>query len=432
MDFSNNEGFPTYEEILKMKESGVKDVWVVLSERTGIHKEKLRAKFNREKAQRNAYESLLDVEETTEEVVEPVSKIEEKYSYNDNGDVSAVTSQRVIALSEEEKKSPDYVLEAHGFDPKLWVITNANNFWGSPRPKDAGTRTLYQSKISIKPKVEKTNLSLDDIKFFFDNIEEKILLPEFVASDYSRNKSGKTVLINLADAHFGNEDSTYSTKEKVENLVTEIIDRCSQIHVKEIIFVNFGDLIHVDNEAGQTTGLTQVGERGTVYQIWETALVTLIQSLTKLSKIAPVEYIGISGNHDRVNSFTVNKALEYALSNNEDITFDVDFSHRKYRTVGSSLFGFAHGDLPQKNVATLLQREARKEYGESTYAYMLLGHIHHISIKDNDGVIVSSLPSITSTDYWHNAQGYTGNWRGTYVYVVDEGYGIQDTWHIQA
>lgn len=428
--------FPKYEDILKMKESGVKNVWVTLSEQTGINKELLRAKFNREKAQRNAYENLLDVEnpeEESETPTEPASKVEEKYSYDSNGDISAVSSQRIIALSDEEKKSPDYVLEAHGFDPKLWVITNAiNNYWGSPRPKDAGTRHLYQSKISIKPKVEKTNLTIDDVSFFFDTIDKKASLTDFISSEYKKNKSGKTVIINLADAHFGNEDRYYSTRDKVINLVNKVLDRCSNITVKEFMFVNLGDLIHIDNEAGQTTGGTQVGERGTIYQIWDTAVSTLLQSLIMLSKVAPVEYVGIAGNHDKVNSFTANKSLEYALSDNQNITFDVDFSHRKYKTVGSSLFGLAHGDLPQKNVATLLQREARKEYGESTYAYMLLGHIHHISIKDSDGVIVSSLPSITSTDYWHDSQGYTGNWKGSYVYVVDEGYGIEDTWHIQA
>ena len=57
--------FPTYEEVLKLKEEGVKDVWVKLSEKYGKSKDSLRSWFNREKAKRNAYETLLETESET-------------------------------------------------------------------------------------------------------------------------------------------------------------------------------------------------------------------------------------------------------------------------------------------------------------------------------------------------------------------------------
>jgi hypothetical protein len=424
--------FPKYEAILKMKESGVKNVWVMLSEQTGINKEVLRAKFNREKSQRNAYESLLDVENIEDEVEaesEPTSKIEEKYSYDSNGDISAVSSQRIIALSDEEKKSPDYVLEAHGFDPNLWVITNAiNNYWGSPRPKDAGTRTLYQSKISIKPKSDKKEITQEDVSAWFSEIGMIKKLTHNGIIQKKQNGLGKMLLIPLADFHFGNKNPS----SHMNDILAFVMEKFETESYDDIYIVNMGDILHVDGYSGQTTAGTQVGARGAYYDIWNEAVSSIIELIGSLKKLAPVHFSSICGNHDRVSSFTVANAVALYFNNDMDVSFDVSFEERKYFTYGSSVLGFLHGDIPAKNVSTLIQREAREMYGNSEYAYLFLGHLHHISVKDNDGVIVYQLPSPTPTDEWHEQQAYTGTWKGTQCFVIDSGYGVQEIWHIQA
>jgi len=64
-------------------------------------------------------------------------------------------SDRLILISENDSKNPDFLLNAHGYDPEYWVLVNAiSNFWNGMRPKDMGLATLRQSKITVRPKTE--------------------------------------------------------------------------------------------------------------------------------------------------------------------------------------------------------------------------------------------------------------------------------------
>jgi hypothetical protein len=359
------------------------------------------------------------------------NKAEETVSYDDDGKVKYVSSSKIILMTGNNNKNPSFVMKAHGFDPNEWILVSAvSNYWQGMRADDLGAATLYQSKITVKPKFEENRkFTFEDVRTFFSELS----LPKLKLNKVSEKKeiieSSQRLLLNLADAHFGNGEKI---EELVGRLVDEVISRLSNRNFKEIVFINFGDLLHTDNYAGQTTQGTQVGKRGEHPSIWKNATETLILAIEKLSEICPVKYVTICGNHDKVASYTVGQALEYYFKSDLNIEFDTEFEDRKYFVFGNSLVGFCHGDLPNKNVPTLLQREAREQFGKSKYAYMFLGHIHHVSIKDSDGVVVSYLPSITPTDEWHKGMGYTGNWKGTLCHVVDDEKGIVETWHIEA
>lgn len=419
--------YPTYEEVVELKKNETKNIWVYLSQKHNEDKESLRGWFRRESERRTkeAEEILLPIEE-----VDNKTKVEESYSYDDKGKVKFVSSTRVIRMHEEDSKSVEFVLKAHGFNPNEWILVSClNNYWQGLRPNDEGSATLYQSKITVKPKTEISEITFDDIESFFKNFKSENT--SFSDKIYF-SKSKKKLIINIADAHFGNDTDGFSAKESIFKLVGEIKEKSKHLLFEEIILINLGDLLHIDNYAGQTTSGTQVGERGSYYAIWEDALQTMIFAIDELKGISKVKYVSISGNHDKVSSFSIGKAIEYYYKNDLNVSTDCDFQERKYIRIGNSIFGLAHGDLPSKNVPSILQREAREEYGKTKYAYMLLGHVHHVNITDKDGVIVSYLPSITPSDDWHKGQAYTGTWKGTFCYVVDDENGITDTWHISA
>lgn len=425
--------YPTYEEILKMKEDGVKDVWVKLSQKYGKSKDSLRSWFNREREKRKAYETLLDTEELPEDsqVQEKRNIAEDDISYNDNGSLKYVSSVRLIKMHEENSKDSRFVLSAHGFNPDEWILINCkNNYWQGMRAKDAGSATLYQSKITVKPKNENESISIVQIENFFRDFKFEISKP--LSPRKIGGYSNKKLLINLADAHIGNYSDGFSAEQSIRKLIDEVLVKSERMEFNEVILANLGDLLHIDNYAGQTTSGTQVGQRGNYPALWEEALKILIESIEKLKKISKVRFISISGNHDKISSFTIAKSLEYFYKNDLMVETDCDFSERKYIQIGNSLFGFAHGDLPAKNIPSILQREAREMFGKTKYAYVLLGHIHHTNIIDKDGVIVTHLPSITPSDEWHKGQGYVGTWKGTLCYVIDEQDGISETWHIGA
>lgn len=423
----------TYEEVIALKESGEKNVWVVLSDKYGRSKDSIRSWFNRERVRRQAFEALLDNENSTEPEVPVVDKefpAEKQTIFDDDGNVRSISSKRVIAMDAEQEKSVEFVLRAHGFEPSEWTVVNLiNNMWQGMRKNDMGAITLYQSKLTVKPKSENKQISFADVQYFFDNLSTTKIASAKTRVD---KDGGLTLLINLADAHFGNNTDDFSVREAVLNLVSEVRYRTSNANVKEIVLVNLGDLLNIDGYSGQTTSGTQVGSRGEFYGVWEEATKTIIESIESLSEIAPVRYISINGNHDAVSSFTASKAVEYYFTNDLNVSFDCDFEERKYIEIGKSLFGFVHGDVPKQNISTFLQREAKEAYGRSWNAYLLLGHVHHINMLDKDGVIVMHLPTLTVPDSWHKKEGYTGSWKGTYCFLVDDLDGIVETWHIKS
>jgi predicted phosphodiesterase len=421
--------FPTYEEVLALKsDETIKNIWVYLSEKYGEDKERLRRWFRTETDKKNREADSVLLEEVPQE--EEKYKAEESVSYDDEGGVKYVSSSKIIMMTENDKKNPEFVLKAHGFDPKQWILVSAiSNYWQGMRKDDLGAATLYQSKINVKPKDESfKKFGFDDVRTFFSELN----IPELkLVGRVSRTviDSKQRLIVNLADAHFGNG---VEVKESVLKLAEEIVYRSRMKEFSEIVFVNLGDLLHTDNYAGQTTSGTQVGKRGENPSQWKEATETMILVIEKLAEISPVKYITICGNHDRISSYTIGQALEYYFKSDLNVEFDTSFEDRKYYTFGNSLFGFCHGDLPSKNIPSVIQREAREQYGKTKYAYMLLGHLHHTRIEDKDGVIVSNLPSLAETDEWHRQNAYTGAWKGTLCYVVDDEKGIVDTWHIEA
>lgn len=417
-------GFPTYEEIIELKNAGTKNIWVHLSQKYNEDKETLRGWFRREAEKR--VKEADDV--LVEDYVENKNTVSETYGFDSQGNIKTISSVKTIEMSKEQKEDPEFVLKAHGYNPEKWMISSLANSYKDVE-KD-GVLSLYTSKITVKAK-NNYEINISDINRFFENFKSENVSVNRTEKN-RENFYGKTLLINLADAHFGNNIENFSAREIIIRLVEKVRNKIlfSKQDFSKIYFINLGDILHIDNYQGQTTSGTQVGERGSFYSIWEDALKTMIDSIDILSEVCPVEFISICGNHDKISSFTIAKALEYYYKENDNVLIDSDFKHRKYRVIGNSLFGFVHGDLPSKNVPSVLQREAREDFGKTKYSYVLLGHIHHTNIVDVDGVIVSHLPSITPPDEWHKGEGYTGAWRGTNCYVVDDNFGIEETWHI--
>lgn len=211
-------------EILSLKRVGDKAFWITLSKRYNMSGDALRSWFNREKRKRSALETLLEEDDSQVEDFdggtihgEEDSPEQSDYDYraktetkfDDSGNIKYISSDRLVKMSNEEEKSPDFVLMAHGFDPKLWsVVSIVNNFWQGMRKNDLGAATLYQSKLTVKPKTENKNISLSDVDNFFENFKSENVLAN-KDSEVVKEKTGKTLIINLADLHFGNEEKNY-------------------------------------------------------------------------------------------------------------------------------------------------------------------------------------------------------------------------------
>ena len=339
-------------------------------------------------------------------------------------------SDRLILMTENDSKSPDFVLNAHGYDPELWVLVNAiSNLWNGMRPKDKGLLTLRQSKIIVRPRIE-TDFKLEDIDLFFEKYKYSPSKSIYEPKGY--DKDGVIIEINIADIHVGNEE--YKTfhmtiEDRVNYVIDDILKRTGNIKIKSFYLVQLGDISHYDSEGRTTTGGTRITYNGdSNYKIFDRATSILINAVEKLKLVAPVELICIYGNHDRIVSYGISKAVEFYYKNDKYVTVDAGHDTRKFRKFGNNLVFWQHGDMAKKNLKSILYREAREEYGQTLFAEIHCGNWHHQQTLEQDGMIIRYLPSLTSADEWHQLSGYVGSIMSVCSFVWNLETGLRDIW----
>jgi hypothetical protein len=277
--------------------------------------------------------------------------------------------------------TPEAIMKAHNLDANKWeTITYKTNFWQAQQ-KGGGTMLLYQSKITVKPKKEQ--ITLEDIDRYFEN------------KDYSKNKlpieciqydsNGEILDIKIPDLHVGLlswRDETGAdydlkiAKETFFKCINDIIKRCQGRKFKKVMFTTLGDILHVDNDNQTTTKGTVQQTDGRIGKITECAEDMIIDAITMLGEIAPVEYIYLSGNHDRVCGYMLARSIMNAFRKDPNVTFDISPNPIKWRLFGISLVLYHHGDAPKKNIAEMPMKFARQAISQARHIEINLGHKH--------------------------------------------------------
>lgn len=354
-------------------------------------------------------------------------------SYRESEEIKSdgtIISDKLIEICEIDSKDPIKLLVAHKFDPEKFELVSAkNNMWHMLQ-KGVGRTILYQSKITVKPKI-KQEIGFDDIDKFFSEFRSDAKSIILKTKNYSKN--GKILEIDLADMHVGNAgvfDDEDSIEKKCSHIINEIIDKCKNIKLEKILLVNLGDWFHYDTYKQTTTGGTNVTSYMDFATIFDTGAKMFIDAIDKLVQIAPVEVVGIFGNHDRISLYMLIKAIEFYYRNNDFVQVDTSHLPRKFRKFGNCLVLWNHGDMSKNNAYSLIQREARKEFGETKFAEIHSGHFHSQRTEEKDGVIIRYLPTLTPTDSWHFDNGFTGAVRSTVSFLWDKENGLEEMWFI--
>lgn len=354
-----------------------------------------------------------------------------------------IISEKFISIRDGEDITPEFILEAHGLKPSAWdVVSYKNNFWNT-QIKGGAKQISYQSKLTAKPKTG--GVTFDDISKYFESRKSGIPIPKVKQLQY--DPKGEVLEICLPDLHSGllswrmetGEDyDLHIVQERFYQCAYDIVERCKGRRFKKIIVATLGDLLHFDNDNQTTTKGTFQQADGRLSKIFDFTLDMLINFVTILGDIAPVEVIYLPGNHDRVVGYMLLKSLEMAFRRDDKITFDTTPNTQKYRLIGCVLLGWTHGDMQKQNMANWLQHEARKEYGESKFAEVHSGHNHSLTTKEAKreftqegevgGIIIRYLPTICNASYWEHQQGYTSAIKTMMCFIWNENTGLRDTW----
>jgi hypothetical protein len=262
----------------------------------------------------------------------------------------------------------------------------------------------------------------DDALNFAPNID-KIKFPSL--------ENGKLLIVNIPDAHIGklcNKEQTghnYDLKIACEVYTKTLLDLVAkskkQGGIEKIWYVVGNDYLTIDTPQNTTTRGTPQDVDTRFSKIFREGRKLLIQTVEILKQIAPVHIIVMPGNHDRSSMFHLGDALECWYHNDENVTVDNEDKIRKYYSHGEIAFGYTHGDQikPDKLVQMGIV-EYGKEWGSAKRRFWLIGHTHHYKVHNIQGTEIWTIPSISGSDDFHQANGYVGSTRQALAMVCSK------------
>ena len=143
-----------------------------------------------------------------------------------------------------------------------------------------------------------------------------------------------------------------------------------------------------------------------------------------------VEVVFIPGNHDRLSSYHLVHALSQVFKLNPDIKFNIDYKERKVILYGQNMFAFEHGDVSSKNNPLVYAVEFPLQWGSTTNRILYTGHYHGrktkevITENEEQGFVSKMIPALTSSDYYHYHNKWTGNKRSAMIDIHDINKGL--------
>lgn len=302
-------------------------------------------------------------------------------------------SDKLIKLSESEKKNPEAVMLAHGYDPTEWeLVSSKHNMWNT-NDKKRGVQVLYASKISVKPK--STGFDVDKL---IEKLTKKI-------KPYKRNtkvESGENLLeLGFTDMHFGINSFDYY-KETLD----ETVDLITSKNWDTIYLPIGSDLLHNDDFKGRTTNDTVI-EKVDMEEAWEEAYrfySIILQHCLENAVNVVAKYV--CGNHDKTMAFGLVKALSKVYT---EVDWDTTTKNKKLFTWKDVAILFLHGDKGAQRIGKTIYKEYGKLIADKKVVEIHSGDKHHTKTDDVSGVMFRILPTGAQTDEWHDEQSFTGS-----------------------
>lgn len=327
-----------------------------------------------------------------------VPNMPSKASYRDNGTQLSInadgsqTSSTVIQMQADQIKDVNYVLRAHGFSETDWELVSArNNFW-QQNNSEQGLVDLYQSKITVKPKL-KSGLQVDEIVKSFNNVIKSVEVTNITKGD-------DNIVIPLFDMHFGitKLDMLEDHLHKIANILKK--------GYKRVEIIIGGDVLHSDFVTKtQTASNTQLDHVETIRALneAESFFSTLISMALELSEI--VEVKAVSGNHDTDSQFYFVWGMSKKFP---QVAFDNQLNGTRLAfQFGKIGIMVAHGNLALKRLPMLFANEFPDIWSSSNYRMVASGHYHTEKLADTDGVVMHQFGTVKPNDPYEHANGYT-------------------------
>jgi len=127
-----------------------------------------------------------------------------------------------------------------------------------------------------------------------------------------------------------------------------------------------------------------------------------------LTKAKFVDVLINQGNHSRINDFWMRELLTVAYGHTGRVNvLDNDSVFIPYR-MGNTLVMVHHSDkCPPARLVGVMTTDFRKDFGETEFHYIDIGHVHHHFVsKEHPSVVIESWNHLAASDKWAHDSGY--------------------------
>lgn len=336
------------------------------------------------------------------------------------------TEKRLTSMSSKIRTLDDLLAYAE-VDLKVWEVERfVVNKWDMGAKGPDGSilsQPLFQVKAWLRAKKQMAKMR-DDLKDLIGLL--KGAGPKGIATPRrSLSAIPQTLLeMSIYDLHLGKLCWAQETGRDYDTEIAEktfveaseaLLERASGTKISKILFPIGNDFFNVDNAVGTTTAGTRQDEDGRYQRSFIRGRALMVKAIEKMRKIAPVDVIIVSGNHDTERSFYLGDVLSAWFHGAGDVSIDNTPRQRKYSHWGSCLLGFTHGNNEKHgNLPLIMATEMPEAWAATKFREFHVGHFHqkkemHFTpIFESNSIRVRFIPSLCPPDAWHKSKGYEG------------------------
>lgn len=247
-------------------------------------------------------------------------------------------------------------------------------------------------------------------------------------------------LIGLVDSHigklvwgdetgFGNYDVNIAI-ERYQEAFYSLLGRVDIDEIDRVVLPIGNDFLNADTEANTTTAGTPQHEDDRWKKVFGKSCNLLADIIEEVSKYKPIDVLQVPGNHDHSRGYYIAEYLRAWFRNNPNVNINNAPTRRKYYNYGVNLIGFTHGKEEKMNdLPMIMANEAKEHWASTSNRLFLLGHYHHQSVKEYNGVKVEILPSLAEACEWHSMKGLIGNQLSSKAFLLHKKYGLTSSYY---
>lgn len=223
--------------------------------------------------------------------------------------------------------------------------------------------------------------------------------------------------VQIGDAHLG---MLAHANEVGENFDLKIAEQeiCAALSIlidelpscERLVINDLGDFTHYENFDGVTEASRHALDCDTRFpkmiKVYSRVMRFIVEKA--LTKAKHVDVIVNQGNHSRTNDIWMAELLRVAYGHTGRVhILNNDSLFIAYR-MGNTLVMTHHSDkCKPSQLAHVMTNDFRKDYGETEFHYIDVGHVHHgMVMKEHPGIFVESFNHLAALDKWAHDSGY--------------------------